>query len=292
MAELTPGAARAIAALFVVLWATGFIGARYGLPYAETGTLLGLRFAFATAVLAVLAFVMGARWPRTWTEIGHQAVVGIALQVGYIAGVYAAIEHGVSAGVSSLVVGLQPLLTALVVGRWFGERVGARAWLGLLLGLIGVGLVVEDKLGLGEGTPYAYALNVGALVAITVATLYQKRFGAGSDLIAGTAVQYGAATLVIAPLAFAFEPVRVVWSMTFVLTMAWIVLALSVGSVVMLFVLIRRGQAARVASMFYLVPAVTALMGWALFDETLSPIALAGMALAVVGVALVNTGRG
>jgi drug/metabolite transporter (DMT)-like permease len=291
MGSLGSAGLRAIAALFVVLWATGFVGARFGLPFAESATLLTVRFAGATAVLAAIALAIGSRWPATWAALGHQALVGIALQVGYIAGVYAAIEHGVSAGVSSLVVGLQPVLTALVVGRWFGERVGARTWCGLLLGLAGVGLVVEDKLGLGEGTIFAFALNTGALLAITAATLYQKRFGAGTDLIAGTAVQYGAATLAIAPLAFAFETVRVTWTMTFVLTMAWIVLALSVGSVILLFVLIRRGQAARVASLFYLVPPVTAVMGWWLFDETLSAVALGGMALAVIGVALVNTAK-
>ncbi len=282
---------RAIAALFVVLWATGFIGARFGLPFAESGTLLGLRFGLAAGVLGALALATGARWPRRWADVGHLSVVGVTLQVGYIAGVYAAIEHGVSAGVSSLVVGLQPVLTALVVGRAFGERVSARAWSGLLLGLGGVALVVQDKLGQGEGTAFAFALNAGALVAISFATLYQKRFCARLDLMSGTAVQYGAATLAMAPLAFAFETVRVDWTMTFVLTLAWIVLALSVGSVVMLFVLIRRGQTTRVASLFYLVPPVTALMGWALFDEKLSPVALGGMALAVAGVALVNSGR-
>jgi drug/metabolite transporter (DMT)-like permease len=291
VADLSETRARAVAALFVVLWATGFVGARFGLPYAESGTLLALRFGFATGVLGAIALATGARWPKRWGDVVRLSVVGVALQVGYIAGVYAAIEHGVSAGVASLVVGLQPVLTALVVGRAFGERIGARAWAGLLLGLGGVALVVQDKLALGEGTIDAFALNLGALVAITFATLYQKRFCAHQDLMAGTAVQYGAATLAIAPLAFAFETVAIAWTLEFVLTLAWIVLALSVGSVVMLFVLIRRGQAARVASLFYLVPPVTALMGRALFDERLSWVALGGMALAVIGVALVNSER-
>ena len=290
MAEQRGGVATA--ALFVVLWATGFVGARFGLPYAESANLLGLRFGLATAVLGALALVTGSRWPRTGTEIGHLAVVGVVLQVGYIAGVYAAIEQGVSAGVASVVVGLQPVLTAFVAGRWLGEKVGMRVWVGLLLGAFGVALVVWDKLALGEGTPFAFALNVGALVAISFATLYQKRFCAGSDLLAGTAVQYGAATLAIFPFALVFERPGVEWTLTFALTMAWIVLALSVGSIVLLFVLIRRGKTARVASLFYLVPPVTALMGWAAFDERLSLVAGAGMALTVAAVALVNTGRG
>lgn len=281
----------ALAALFVVLWATGFVGALFGLPYAESANLLGLRFGLATAVLGVLALATGSRRPRTWAEVGHLCVVGVTLQVGYIAGVYAAIEHGVSAGVSSIVVGLQPVLTAVVASRWLGERVSARSWAGLALGTVGVALVVWDKLALGEGTPFAFALNVGALLAITFATLYQKRFCAGSDLLGGTAVQYGAATLAIFPFALAFERLGVAWTLTFTLTLAWIVLALSVGSVVILFALIRRGRAARVASLFYLVPPVTALMGWATFGESLSPLALQGLALVVLAVALVNTDR-
>ena len=273
--------------LFVLLWSTGFVSAKFGLPYAEPLTFLLLRFVSVVALMLPLALAMRAAWPRSLTQAGHVAVVGVLMQGGYLAGVFCSIHLGMSAGVSALIVGLQPILTAFASAPLFGERLHARQWSGLMLGFVGVLLVVTGRSALSGITPATLALSLLALVSITAGTMYQKRYCGAVDLRTGSVIQFCAAGLVLLPLALAFETMRVHWSVEFLCTLAWLVLVLSIGAISLLYILIRKGAATKVASLFYLVPPTTALMAYAMFGETLSPAAMAGMVLAAIGVALV-----
>lgn len=281
-------AAMAAAGLFVVLWSTGFIGAKLGLPYAEPLTFLAVRFAIAAGLLAMLALATAAPWPRGWHSIAHLCVAGLLLHAVYLGGVFASIGVGVEAGVSALIVGIQPVLVAALAGMVLGERVTAAQWFGLVLAVTGVTLVVWRKLTAGLGTAEGVGLSLLALLGITAATLYQKRFCADMDLRSGSVIQYAAAALGCGAFALAFEERSIAWSAEFVFALAWLVVVLSLGAVSLLYWLIQRGQASRVSSLFFLAPPVTALIAWPLFGETFGPLALAGMVLTVVGVALVN----
>lgn len=276
--------------IFVLLWSTGFIGAKLGLPYAPPLTFLAIRFAIVVGLLLVVAIVSRAPWPTTPRAYMHLLVAGALVHGVYLGGVFASIAQGVDAGVSALIVGAQPVLTALLAGPVLGERVTPRQWLGFGLGLAGVGLVVADRFGQGQGTPIGYLLSVVGLVGITAGTLYQKRYVAQADLRSGNVVQFCAATLVILPFAL-FETQPVEWTPRFIFAISWLCIVLSLGAISLLYVLIRRGAAARVASLFYLVPPVTAVMAWALFDESLGGSVPIGMAMVAVGVALVNVRR-
>lgn len=278
-------------ALFVVLWSTGFIGARLGLPHAEPLTFLSLRYVLAAGLLLLVALASRAPWPRRLTEVAHFAVAGLLVHGVYLGGVFLGISMGVEAGVSALIVGLQPLLTAALAGVLLGERVTPRQWLGLGLGLGGVTLVLAGKVGQAPGSLLGSIACLAALMGITVGTLYQKRFCAGMDLRTGSVVQFTAAGLATTPLAFWFEDVHVQWGSEFVFALLWLVLVLSLGAVSLLYVLLRRGAASQVASLFFLVPPCTALIAWPLFGETLGPWALAGMALTAFGVALATQFR-
>jgi drug/metabolite transporter (DMT)-like permease len=280
----------AISALFVLLWSTGFIGAKFGLPYADPLTFLSLRVTLVALLMLVAAWLARAPWPRGARAWTHTAIAGLLIQGGYLSGVFCAIAQGLSAGVVALIVGMQPLLTALAASTLFGERTTRGQWVGLLLGVIGVAMVLSNRLG-GPMPASAVALALLALVSITAGTLYQKRHGAATDFRTGGVIQYGATALVLAPLAALLEPMRIVWTGAFVFALAWLVLVLSVGAIGLLYALIRRGRATQVTSLFYLTPPVTALMANLMFGETLSPIAIAGMAIAVLGVALVNRVR-
>jgi drug/metabolite transporter (DMT)-like permease len=282
------GWVRLMPGVFVVLWSTGFIGAKYGLPYAEPLTFLLIRLGLVAAVLAGVALAMRAPWPRSAAEAARIALAGLLVHGVYLGCVFSAIDQGLPAGLAALVVGLQPLLTATLVGPLLGERVTARQWIGFLLGLAGVALVVQEKVSLRAEDAQALGLTVVALVGITLGTLYQKRHCGGMDLRSGTAIQYAATALALGVLAPLLETMEVRWTGEFVFALAWLGLVLSVGAVFLLFLLIRRGAAASVASLFYLVPPCTAVTAWLLFDERLGAAALAGMALAATGVALVN----
>ena len=276
--------------VFVVLWSTGFIGAKFGLPYAEPFTFLSLRFIAVIALLAGVALATRAPWPRQPQLLGHLAVSGLLVHAVYLGGVFAAIRAGLPSGITALVVGLQPVLTALVAGKVLGERVSGRQWGGLSLGLAGVGMVLSTRLtGVDVAALPWRGLGFAAasLVGMTAGTLYQKRFCTGMDLRTGAVIQYAAAGLLIAPVAALTETMRVQWTAEFVFALGWLVVVLSVGAISLLMTLIRMGEAARVASLFYLVPPVTAMMAWALFDEQLGVMGLAGMAVAAAGVALV-----
>ena len=281
-----------VPALFVWLWSTGFIGAKYGLPYAEPFTLLLIRMLLTLVLLVGLAWLMKTRWPG-WRGAGHLAVTGVLVHGCYLGGVYYAIQDGMASGIVSLIVGLQPLVTAAAAVVFLKEAVSGRQWLGLALGLIGVTLVLVEKFGgtgVGSGvSPWALAWAVVALAGISMGTVYQKRHGTGADLVAGTIIQYGAAATVFALGAFSLESREVVWSLQLQLSMAWLVFGVSIGAILLLMWLIRQGAASQVASLFYLVPPVTALEAYLLFDERLGGLAMAGGLVAITGVALVVT---
>lgn len=273
--------------VFVVLWASGFIGAKFGLPYAEPLTFLSLRMVFVVLILALIVALTRPPWPNR-VGLVHSAATGLMVHGLYLGGVFVSIENGLPAGLAALVVGLQPVLTSTIANRWLGERVAPLQWLGLLLGIIGVYLVVHEKTGAGETTLFAWTAATVALIGITGGTLYQKRFGGGIDWRPAMLVQYAAAGSFFALGACAFESRSVRWTPEFLFALGWLVVVLSFGAIWLLYFLIRRAAATRVVSLFYLTPPVTALMAWVLFDEKLAPLALFGMAVCVVGVFLVN----
>ena len=276
--------ARLAPALFVFLWATGFLVARYGMPHAPPLAFLSVRFALALAVLLGMALAARAAWPSR-AQTRHLAVSGLLIQAGYLSGVWCAVRLGMPAGVSALIVNLQPLLTA-AAGPWLGERVTARQWAGLGLGFAGVALVVTDKMSAQGVSPVTVGLSVFALLSITAGTVYQKKFCASFDLRTGSAIQYAASLAVVLPLALAIEQWHFDWNAELVFAMGWSVLALSVGAIFLMFTLIRQGAATRVASLFYLVPLVTVALAWVLFGERFAAPAAAGLVITSVGVAI------
>jgi drug/metabolite transporter (DMT)-like permease len=276
--------------LFVVLWSTGFIGAKLGLPYAEPATFLEIRLMAVLAILLPLCWLVRAPWPQTRAEFWHMAFAGALIQGGYLGGVFLSLAKGMPAGVSSLITALQPILAAVLSGWLLGERTNARQWLGLALGIAGVALVVREKWVL-EGVGFeATALSVLALVSISLGAIWQKRHCARVDLRTGAAIQFGAAVLVLAPVALFLETRQVTWSAELFIAITWLVFALSLGAVFLLFWLIRHGAATKVASLMYLVPPCTALVAWPLFGETYTAFSAAGMALAMLAVWLVSKG--
>lgn len=285
---IAAGASPAIGALFVLLWSTGFIGARLGLPYAEPMTFLALRMVFVVALLIIVAIATRASWPRGRRAWLDAVVAGLLVQCGYLGGVFSAIHHGMHASVVALIVGLQPVLTAVGAAYFLGECSTRRQWLGLALGFFGVALVVSSGVGTEGVTWASLALAVFALFSMTAGTLYQKRFGGHMDFRTGGVIQYAASGVVLFALAGATESMRVTWSAPFVFALTWLVLVLSLGAISLLYLLIKRGKATAVSSLFYLTPPVTAVMAYLFFGDALTPIAVLGMAIAVAGVALVN----
>jgi drug/metabolite transporter (DMT)-like permease len=273
--------------VFVLIWSTGFVVARFGMPYAPPMTFLAWRFAISVAAFLVWIRLSGAVWPQVRSQWLHLGVVGLLLHAGYLGGVWAAVKGGMSAGTASLIVGLQPLLTALwLSGIGHTQRASRRQWLGLGLGLSGLVLVVWRKLGLGEATGPTLALAVMALVSITGGTLWQKRFVQGCDVRTANTVQLLAAFVATLLLAL-LEPEAMTWNLHSSAAMAWSVLVLTLGGSSLLVLLIQRGAATKVTSLMYLVPPCTATLAWLLFGEALTPAVLAGMALTAVGVWMV-----
>lgn len=286
-AQATPSFSRLFPLLFVFLWSTGFIGAKYGLPYAGPLTFLLLRYSALVVLMSLLVLVCRARWPTDARQWLHLGVAGLLIHALYLGGVFVAISQGLPAGVVSLLVGLQPLLTAVFAGVIVGERVTGRQWLGLGLGLTGALLVLSARIEGGFGWVGVVPALL-ALLGITFGTLYQKRFCPHFDWRSGAAIQFGAAWLVTLPVAWLIEDFRVQWTGEFVFALSWLVLVLSVGAVGLLNHLIRFGSAVNVASLFYLVPPTTAVIAWLLFGEILTRIQLLGLVIAVAGVALVR----
>ena len=274
-------------AVFVLIWSTGFVVARYGMPHAPPLGFLTLRYALSMLAFAVWILLARAAWPRGAAQWGHLAVAGALMHAGYLGGVWMAVKAGIGAGTVALVVGLQPVLTAVwLSASGHAQAVARRQWLGLALGLCGLILVVGQRLGGGEVTPTNLALAVCALLAITAGTLYQKRFVVACDVRTANAVQLAAAFVITAPLAWLEDGA---WQLhaELVGAMAWSVLVLTLGGSSLLYLLLQRGAATRVASLMYLVPPCTALLAWLLFGEPLTWPVLAGLAVTAVGVALV-----
>jgi drug/metabolite transporter (DMT)-like permease len=271
--------------LFVFLWSTGFIGAKYGLPHAEPLTFLLIRYLAVIALMTVIALATKAPWPKTKVQWCHIAVSGLLVHAIYLGGVFSAISKGFPAGLSSLVVGLQPLLTAFIAGWLLKEAISARQWFGLVLGLIGITLVLSGRIQSGFNLD-GIELALLALVGITVGTLYQKRFCAGLDWRTGAVIQFVPAAFATAIAAGMTETFKVEFVPSFNFALGWLVLVLSIGAISLLNYLIRHGTSVNVASLFYLVPASTVLIAWILFNETLSVMALVGMVLTIAGVYL------
>ena len=280
-------ATRFIPALFVVLWATGFIGARYAMPWSEPLSFLAVRFALAALILLALALVLRAK-PLSRRQAGHAALIGALVHGVYLGAVFWAIRNGMPAGLSALIVGLQPLITAVMAGFALGERVLPRHWAGLAIGFCGIVIVLAPRIGdaLGGVTAVTLAACFFGVVAISAGTVWQKRRLAGADIVSATLWQYVGATAVMAAGSFAFETRTFVLTGELVFAMAWLVLVLSIGAIFLLMRMIREGEMAKVSSLFYLVPAVTALIAWALFGETLTLVQLFGMAVTMAGVAM------
>ncbi len=277
--------------VFVVLWSSAFIAGKAGLPYAEPLTFLSVRFAIVTVAMLIAALLARATWPKG-AMIAHLAVVGLLMHGLQLGGVFSALKIGLPAGLAALIAGLQPILIAAVAGPFLGERVSLRQWTGFVLGFGGAALVLSERYGLSAGPAslLAPALAVFGLIGGAAGTLYQKRYCAHANLWTGAVIQYTAATVPLALLATRFETMDVVWSGQFVAALAWLVLALSVGAISLLYLLIRRGAVSKLASYFFLVTPTTALMAWAMFGEHLGPVALTGMAVTAIGVVLVQRG--
>ena len=278
---------RFIPVLFVVLWATGFIGARYAMPWSEPFSFLAVRFAMAAAILLVLGFVLRAR-PLEPRQAVDAALIGALVHGAYLGGVFWAIRNGLPAGLSSLIVGLQPLITAVIASFALGERVRPRQWAGLAIGFAGIVVVLAPKIGNAAGgvTAATFSACLAGVVAISAGTVWQKRRLAGADLVSGTLWQYVGAAVLMAAGSLAFETRTFIVTGELVFAFAWLVLVLSIGAIFLLMHMIREGEMARVSSLFYLVPAVTVLIAWVLFDETLTPVQLVGMVVTTLGVAM------
>jgi drug/metabolite transporter (DMT)-like permease len=282
-------AVRSAPLIFVFLWSTGFIGAKYGLPYIEPMTFLAVRMAVVVLLHILIVWWSGARLPNK-AETGHSIAAGLMVHGLYLGGVFTAISQGVPAGISALIPGLQPILTSTIANRWLGEKVSRLQWIGLALGLIGVVLVLHDRSIVGAGSPLGWLGSFVSLLGITLGTLYQKRYCGGIDWRSGNLVQYTAACVLFTIAAFAFETRVIHWSGELVFAIAWLVLVLSLGAVALMYWLIRRSAATGFASLFYLVPVVTALMAYALFGEKLDMLSIAGMVVCAAGVVMVNRG--
>jgi len=272
--------------LFVLLWSTGFIAAKYGLPYAPPLTFLLYRFVLVAALMAVVCVVTGARWPSQRVEYVNVAIAAWLVHGLYLGGVFVALSKGLPAGTAAMLVGLQPILTVFLARGWLGEPVIPRQWAGLLLGLFGVWLVVRHKVSL-DADPIALAAIAVALAGISIGTLWQKRHAAHVDMRTGALIQFAACAALYLPLVLAFErDTGVSWTPQLAFAIGWSVIVLSLGAISLLYWLLRHGAAAGVASLFYLVPPVTALMAYFLFDERLDAVQVAGMAVIVVAVAM------
>ncbi len=278
-----------IGPIFILLWSTGFIIAKYGMPYTDPMTFLSMRFAGVLLILIPAVLIFKSVWP-TPTQTSHIVVAGLFMQFAYLSGIWVAIKHGMPAGLASLIIGLQPVLTAIFAAG-ISEKVSARQWLGLALGLMGVGIVLSDKISVAGVTLFTLGFTLMSLLAFTAGTLYQKKFCPVFDLRAGTLIQYGASGVASVVLMLLFEPMQVQWSIPMVGALLWSIGPISLGAMTLWFVLLRNGAATQVSSLLYLTPPTTAMMAWVLFDELLTPMIMVGTAVTVAGVYLVTRAR-
>jgi drug/metabolite transporter (DMT)-like permease len=284
---------RAVPLLFTFLWSSGWIVAGYSARHADALTFLTVRFACATLLITGLAFAMGAPWPKGRRAILDCVVTGVLLHAIYLGGVWWAVRHGLPAGISGLIAGLQPILTALFAPVLVGERISPVRWAGIVCGFAGIALVLEPQLAKVDSAALwaillPVAINIAGMFAVTFGSFYQKARIVTGDLRTVTAVQYAAAFLFTLPFAWALEPMRIEWNLTMALVLAWSVLALSLGGIGLYLFMIRRGEVSRIATFLYLVPAMVAVEAWLLFGESLSPLQIAGMAVTILGVVLAS----
>lgn len=283
---------RAAPAVFVFLWSTGWISARAAAPYADPLTFLATRFSLATLAMLAIVLVLRAAWPRRPADIAHAMMTGVLLHTGYLSAVWYVVAHGVPAGVSGVIAAVQPILTALLAPFLLGERISRQQWAGIILGFLGILLVLQPKLSAVNrseisGLTWLFFLNFLGMVSVTAGTFYQKRYIPSGDLRTVTLWQYVGAALSTWVLAIIFEPnLRLEWAPAAVATMAWSVIALSVGAVLLLLWIIRRGAVSRAATLIYLVPSVVVIQAYFLFGETVSPVQILGIAVTAVGVLL------
>jgi drug/metabolite transporter (DMT)-like permease len=284
---------RAMPLVFTFLWSTGWVVAGYSARYADAFTFLFVRFSLAALLLVGLALASGAPWPRGRRAVVDIAITGVLLHGLYLAGVWWAVRHGLPAGISGLIAGLQPILTAVFAPLFLGERITVVRWLGIGFGFLGIALVLEPQLA---NVPHAALLgvivpmlvNVASMFAVTFGSFFQKARVLSGDLRTMTAIQYVAAALVVLPLAIAFEPMRIEWNLTMALVLAWSVIVLSIGGIWLYLLMIRKGEVSRIVTFLYLVPALVAVEAWLLFGESLNALQVVGMAVTVLGVALAS----
>jgi len=272
--------------LFILIWSSGFIVSRFGMPYAEPMTYLSLRFLGVCALMLPIILWKKLPWPA-FSQIQHIAIAGALIQFGYLGGVWISVKAGMPAGLSSLIVGLQPVLTA-VIGYFLAERLSGRQWLGMLLGLIGVIMVLFLKLHTGGVTASNIGFNIAALLSMTLGTIYQKRYCASFDLRIGSFIQFTTSALLATVCAFLFDTREIIWSNEMIGSLVWSIFCISIGAMSLLFLLIRRGNATKVSSIMYLTPATTAMLAYIFFHEPLTPFIILGTLVTTLGVLLVN----
>ena len=284
---------RAMPAVFVLIWSTGFIVARYGMPHAPPFSFLAMRYAFSIFCFSIWIYLAKVKWPQTRQEVLHLSITGILMHAGYLGGVWAAVKAGMGSGLSALIVGFQPVLTAIWLssrGTTAENKISQRQWMGLILGFLGLLLVVWRKLTQGSALDHVNLVNFSfalmALLSITLGTLYQKSFVKPCDVRSANTIQLMAALVVTMPLAF-LETETIQWNAELWGAMAWSVLGLTLGGSSLLYLLIQKGAAASVTSLMYLVPPCTAILAWMLFDEPITLVTLLGIALTAWGVSWV-----
>jgi drug/metabolite transporter (DMT)-like permease len=277
--------------LFVLLWSTGFTGIRYGIPYAPPFTFIAIRMAFASVLLALISLAITRHFKYDKATIGKSALVGLTIHGAYLGGCFYGVKQGMPAGITALICSLQPVLVSVFSSLFFGEKLTHRKWLGLGLGLAGLVLVIAPKL---EGSGDQVLPTVGviaifiALLGGTTGTLLQKRFGAGVEVLSGTSWQYVATGTLMGSLALIFEGDQsITWNAPFIFSLVWLIVALSIGAILILYFLLARSSASSVSSLYYLVPAVTAVEAYFLFGETISMVTALGTLVTIAGVALV-----
>jgi drug/metabolite transporter (DMT)-like permease len=282
---------RSAPVLFVLLWSTGFIGIKYGIPYAPPFTFIAIRMAIASLLLIILALLITKKFIHDWPTIGKSSLVGLAIHGAYLGGCFYGVKHGMPAGITALIVSLQPVLVSVLSSLFFGEKLTLTKTAGLTLGLVGLVLVILPKLLTSSAQSLPLVGVVAVIIALlgsTTGTLLQKRFGSGIEVLSGTAWQYLATGLVMLMLALAFEKgEQVIWSFSFIASLMWLIVVLSIGAILILYYLLAKQSAASVSSLYYLVPGVTAIEAYFLFQEKFTLISGVGTLITIAGVALV-----
>ncbi len=274
--------------LFVILWASGFPAVKYGLDYIEPFTLLAVRSALNVLVVAAILPFVRVRWPQNWRAVGHIAVAGFLLQFAYLGAMFVALGEGISQGLAALIAGMQPLITAMLVGRWLGERITPIQWAGFLLGFGGLAAVMSERITIGTGSALGFSVIALTPFLITAGSLYQKRYCANMDLRAGMIIQHTVAAFACFATSLALETREIQWGFELSFTLAWLVLFLSIAATNLYYIMLRRGEAARVSGLFYLTPPTAVVLGYLTYGETFGLIAIGGFVVAATGVALIS----